>query len=424
MKTNNIRQHRSRQDALLADSQKILAAAEGDDREPTATETDSIKANSLEFNRLNALIEAGESVIDQEAELSRSLGRMTEPDDLPAGLGRADSTFRPRATARGARYGDATDRKVFASFGEVLRGTRPMAAMSVGSDPDGGAFVPEQIDNRILDQLVDISPVRRIAEVVNTASSDYVKIVNKRGASSGWGNENTTRTETNTPILAEIRPPSGELWAYPSVTTWMLDDSMFNVERFIDENVSTEFSFQEGSAFVTGNGVNRPRGFTTYTTAATADATRAFGTLEHVAAASATVITPDELITLVYTLAPAYRQGAGVAWAMNSTTASEIRKLKDDQSRYLWTDGLQPGQPPNLLGFPVVEMQDMPDTAATNLAIAFGNWPRGYIITDRIGTRMIRDEVTVPGTVKFSFGKRVGGAVTDSNAIKFLKMAA
>jgi HK97 family phage major capsid protein len=299
-----------------------------------------------------------------------------------------------------------------------------MASMSVGSDPDGGAMVPRQIDNRILDQLVDISPVRRIAEVVQTASADYVKIVNKRGASSGWGNESTTRTETNTPILAEINPPSGELWAYPTVTTWLLDDATFNVERFIDDNVATEFAFQEGSAFVTGSGVNRPRGFTTYTTAATADASRDFGTLEHVAAASATVVTSDELITLVYALAPAYRQGSGVAWAMNSTTASEIRKLKDDQSRYLWTDGLQPGQPPSLLGFPVVEMQDMPDSAATNLAIAFGNWPRGYIITDRIGTRMIRDDITTPGKVKFSFGKRVGGAVTDSNAIKFLKMAA
>jgi HK97 family phage major capsid protein len=384
----------------------------------TVRESAKIKANSAEFKGLAVKIEA----LEQEEELSRPLGRITEPDDLPL----ADSTYRPRAQAgprpRARVIGGDSDRRVFASFRDVLRGSRPMATMSVGSDPDGGAMVPRQIDQRILDQLVDISPVRRIAEVVQTASSDYVKIVNKRGASSGWGNENTTRTETDTPILAEIRPPSGELWAYPSVTTWMLDDSMFNVERFIDENVSTEFAFQEGTAFVTGNGVDRPRGFTTYTTAATADASRDFGTLEHVAAASATVVTADELIELVYTLAPAYRQGAGVVWAFNSTTASEIRQLKDNQDRYLWADGLQPGQPAMLLGFPVVEMEAMPDTASGLLAIAFGNWPRGYIVTDRIGTRMIRDEVTTPGKVKFSFGKRVGGAVTDSNAIKFIKM--
>ncbi len=415
MKPDIIEQHRERQDALIADSRTIMDLATTEGRDLTLDEAEKVKANTAEFDKVRTLVEAHEQAHEQ-AELSRPRGRMTEPDDA----GRMYAMRGPRGSMR--RSGSNDDRRVFASFGEVLRGSRPMASMSVGSDPDGGAFVPQQIDQRILDQLVDISPVRWIAEVVQTASSDYVKIVNKRGASSGWGNENTTRTETDTPILAEIRPPSGELWAYPSVTTWMLDDSMFNVERFIDENVSTEFAFQEGTAFVTGSGVNRPRGFTTYTTAATADASRDFGTLEHLAAASATVVTADELIQLVYKLAPAYRQGPGVAWAFNSTTASEIRLLQDNQNRYLWADGLQPGQPAQLLGFPVVEMEAMPDTASGLLAIAFGNWPRGYIVTDRIGTRMIRDEVTTPGKVKFSFGKRVGGAVTDSNAIKFLKM--
>ncbi len=310
MTPDKIQHHRDKQTDLIDANTKIMAEAEAQNRDLTDAETDRIKANVIEFKRHADRIEAGESVIEQQAELDRPLGRMTEPDDM----GGVYAQYRPRGSIRRPRSGN-DDRRVFASFGEVLRGSRPMAAMSVGSDPDGGAFVPQQIDQRILDQLVDISPVRRIAEVVQTASSDYVKIVNKRGASSGWGNENTTRTETDTPILAEIRPPSGELWAYPSVTTWMLDDSMFNVERFIDENVSTEFAFQEGTAFVTGSGVNRPRGFTTYTTAATADASRDFGTLEHLAAASATVVTADELIQLVYTLAPAYRQGPGVAWA-------------------------------------------------------------------------------------------------------------
>ncbi len=423
MTPDKIQSHRDKQNDLIDLNHKIMAEAEAQNRDLTDAETDRIKANVIEFKRHTDRIEAGETVIEQQAELDRPLGRMTEPDDLPAGSGRAASTYRPRAQAGPRQRARVIgDDKVFASFRDVLTGSRPMAAMSIGSDPDGGAMVPRQIDNRILDQLVDISPVRRIAEVVNTASADYIKIVNRRGASSGWGNENTTRTETDTPILAEINPPSGELWAYPSVTTWLLDDATFNVEKFIDENVATEFAFQEGSAFVNGSGVNRPRGFLTYTTAATADASRDFGTLEHLAAASATDVTADELIQLVYKLAPAYRQGPGVAWAFNTTTAAEIRQLKDTQDRYLWADGLQPGQPASLLGFPVVEMEDMPNTASGLLAIAFGNWSRGYLITDRIGTRMIRDDVTVPGKVKFSFGKRVGGAVTDSNALKFIKM--
>ena len=418
---SNIETNRTRQDELLANSQEIMAAAKAADRELTATETDTIKAHNLEFKRCGELIEVHESVLDQETQLGRSLGRMTEPDYLPAGASQAATGYRPRARA-GSHFNPDSDRKALANFRDILTGSRPMAAMSVGSDPDGGAMVPGQIDNRILDQLVEISPIRQIADVVLTTSSDYVRIVNKRGAASSWGNENTTRTETNTPVLAEIKPPSGELWAYPTVTSWLLDDATFNVEQFINENVATEFAFQEGSAFVTGDGVNKPRGFTTYTTAATADASRDFGVIEHKAAASSTVVTAGELVDLVYALKPAYRQGPGVFWVFNSTTAAEIRKLTDDNARFLWTDGLLPGQPPNLLGFPILEAEDMPDSASGLLPIAFANWPRAYVITDRIGTRMIRDDITVPGKVKFSFGKRVGGAVTDSNAIKFLKM--
>ena len=417
MDHNDIQLHRDKQDALIAESTKIIDSATAKSRDLTAKETAKIKANCDEFDGLVTVVRA----IEQEAELDRPLGRLTEPDDMPA-----DSTYRPRAQTRPrprARVsGNGSDRRVLAHFADVMRGAKPMAAMSVGSDPSGGSFVPEQIDARILDQLVNISPIRRIAEVVNTNTSDFVKVVNRRGASSNWGNEATTHTETNTPILAEIRPPSGELWAYPSVTTWLLDDSMFNVQAFLEENVSVEFAFQEGSAFVNGDGVNKPRGFVTYDTVTTSDATRDFGTLQHVAATSSTVVTADELIDLVYTLSPAYRQGPSVAWVFNTTTAAEIRKLKDDQSRFLWADGLVPGQPAQLLGFPVVEAEDMPATATGNLAVAFGNWSRSYIITDRIGTRLIRDDVTVPGQVKFSFGKRVGGAITDSNALKFIKM--
>jgi HK97 family phage major capsid protein len=323
-----------------------------------------------------------------------------------------------RASTSDASLGPAAKASE-AKFLDQLRGK----AMSTDSNPDGGSMVPHQIDRRIADQLVDVSPIRRVAEVVQTETRDYTKLVNRRGASSGWGSEQTTRTETNTPLLAEINPPSGELWAYPSVSTWALDDAAFNVENFLASNVATEFAFQEGAAFVNGDGVNRPRGFLTYATDATADDVRDFGTVEHLAAASPTAINEDELVQLLYKLRPSYRQGPGVAWVMNSTTASQVRLLKDAQGRFLWADGLQPGQPPNLLGYPVVEAEDMPDAATGTLPIAFGNWSRGYLVTDRTGTRLIRDDVTRPGFVRFYFARRTGGALTDSNAIKLLKMA-
>ena len=255
----------------------------------------------------------------------------------------------------GEARGGVDEPGVWTDFRAGLRGEVELrATMAVGSGVDGGYAVPAEIDRTILDQLVEVSPVRGVAEIVITNSTDYSKIVNRRGTASGWGNENTTVSDTDAPILAKISPPTGVLWARPAVTNLFLADSMFDAEAFLNDNVATEFAFQESSAFITGDGVDKPRGFTTYSTAATTDATRAFGTIEHLAAASATAVTADELIQLLYKLKPAYRQGNGVAWMMNSTTSSAIRQLKDSQNRYLWTDGLQPGQPPQLLGHPVV----------------------------------------------------------------------
>ena len=176
MRPTEIQEHRERQDELLAESQEIMAAADAAKRDLTPGEVDNIKANVLDFDRRKALIEAHQSVMDQEAELGRPQGRQTEPDDMPAGLGRP---YASRRSMRHARIVNGGDRKVFAEFRDVLTGNRPMAAMSVGSDQDGGAMVPRQIDNRILDQLVDISPVRRVAEVVQTASADYVAVVSR-----------------------------------------------------------------------------------------------------------------------------------------------------------------------------------------------------------------------------------------------------
>ncbi len=423
MKPNEIQSHREKQDELLADSQKTLAAAECYGREPTVTETDAIKANSLEFNRLTALIDAQESVVDQEAMLSRSLGRLTEPDDIPL----ADSTYRPRAHAgprpRARGIGDSSERKVFAHFADVLRGSRPMAAMSVGSDPDGGYLVPTTVDRRIADQLIDLSPMRRHADVVRSETSDYRRIVNVRGTGSGWAGELSTRTETDAPDLKEVHPPHGELFARPMMTNWLLMDNGFNVESFIDQNVSTEFALREGEAFISGDGINQPRGILTHQTATTDDDTRAFGTIQHKAAASSTALDEDEIIDLLYLLRPSYRAGSGTTWFMNSTTAAAVRKLKDDNGQFLWVNGLQPGQPAMLLGHAVAEMEAMDDIAAGKFPIAIANWPRAYVVVDIGSTTMIRDEITKKGWTSFYFAKRVGGALLDSNAIKLLKMA-
>lgn len=305
-----------------------------------------------------------DALMDRHDQLEDEAERLREDDER-----RAREARRPggNGNSRGMETGDDSESRKFLG---MLRGeTR---AMSVSAGPEGGFGVPAGIDLKIQDQLKEISGVRRVAEVVRIDVGDRARLVNLHGAGSAWGGEGATRSETDTPEISEIKPPSGELWAYPAVTTWLLSDAAFSVENFITENIATEFAVAEGAAFVTGDVVNKPRGFLTYTTAATADASRDFGTIEHLAAASATAIAPDELIDLVYKLAPAYRQGASAAWMMNSTTASAIRQLKDQQDRYLWTDGLQPGQPSMLLGYPVVEAADMPNAATGKVPCRVG----------------------------------------------------
>lgn len=301
------------------------------------------------------------------------------------------------------------------------------AAMTGEVAPEGGFLVPQTIDNVIQNQLVSLSPLRGYASIVTLGRGQgvYSFNVNRRGASSGWAGETTARAETKTPGLANITPAEGELFANPKVSQMLLDDSSFDVESFVQENISDEFAVQEGAAFVAGDGIVKPMGFLSYQKAAAADAARAFGTLQFSVTGAANGFATDDpadcLINLIYSLRAPYRAGPGVAWLMNSKTASIIRQFKDAQGRYVWSEALVAGQPSVLLGYPVAIDENMPDVAANSFAIAFGNWKLGYRIVDRLGVRMLRDPYSQKPFVFFYTTKRVGGCVADSNAIKLLK---
>ncbi len=303
----------------------------------------------------------------------------------------------------------------------------PQGAMTTQSKPDGGYTVPREVDGVIDNLLLPVSPMRRLATVVQVTTGEYHKLINRRGASSGWVGEEESRPETNSPILADIEPPIGEVYAMPSMTQVLIDDSSFNLEAWLDENVTDEFSVQENAAFVTGNGFKKPKGFLDVPTSSAGDSSRAFGTLQYVPTGHASSFPSsnpgDAFIELLTALKPQYRAGPGVAWQMNSTTLGTARKFKDGQGNYIWSQGLTPGMPETILGYPVEVNDDMQDLGANAFPVAFGNWKRGYVIVDRIGTTMLRDPYTKKGWVNFYFTKRVGGAPTNTNAIKLMKCA-
>lgn len=347
-----------------------------------------------------------------------------------AGLRVSGGNIHPGAGLRtGGRRVAPIEGDVGADFRAQLQG-RPAAGMTTQSDPDGGYTVSPEIDGSIDAVLRDLSPMRSLARVVSLPDGrgHWEKIIGRSGAQSAWAGEEDDRDDTDTPLLGKAEIYPHELYAVPMLTNHVLEDSSFNLESFLEEDVSGEFSLTEGAAFITGNGIKKPRGFLTYDATTDADADRTFGKLQYLATGQAgafpTSNPADKLLDLVTTLRPIYRQGDGVGWLMNSTTANVVRKFKDGQGNYLWTNSITAGQPDRLCGYPVAIDEGMPDIANGEVAIAFGNWRRGYAIVDKPGMRLIVDRVTKKGWTKMYFSKRVGGGLVDSNAIKLLKFAA
>jgi len=290
---------------------------------------------------------------------------------------------------------------------------------------DGGFAVPREIDAMIAAQLRTISPIRAIAQVVQVGTAGYRKLVTASGTASGWVSETAARPETTTPKFNEIVPPMGELYANPAASQAMIDDAAFDLEGWLAGEIATEFARAEGLAFISGNGTNQPRGFLQAPTALTGDATRPFGTLQHIVSGNASGFdtAPEmKLIDLVHALKSGHRQGA--AFVMNSKTMAAVRKFKATDGTFLWQPGVLEGQPSRLLGYPVVEAEDMPDIAANAFPIAFGNFRNGYLITERRTTTILRDPFTNKPYVNFYATKRVGGQVLDSEAIKLLRISA
>jgi HK97 family phage major capsid protein len=304
-------------------------------------------------------------------------------------------------------------------------------AMSVGSNPDGGFWAPTEMLNTIVKRLFESSPMRQVANVIPISRQDveFPKDVNS-GTSGGWVGEMGTRPVTATPQVGMQKITAHEQYAQPEVTQQFLDDAAIDVETWLAEKIADILARTENTAFVTGNGVACPRGFLSYGTGGStaADDARAWGVLQYVVSGASgafpTVsgLVADDanpLISLVHTMKQSYRQGA--VWMMNRGVAGTIRKLRDANGRYLWTDSLVLGQPDRLLNYQVVEAEDMPDLSSDSFSIAFGNFKVGYTIADRIGLRTLRDPLTNKPFVRFYSTKRVGGDVVNFDAIKLLK---
>lgn len=306
-------------------------------------------------------------------------------------------------------------------------GFETRATQTVTSTGSAGGFgMPEQIEQQIARIGLDISPIRQIATVRTVGTPDYKELFDVNGAAFEWLGETDTRNQTNTPDLAEVAPTFGMGSAKPQASEESLDDLFFDVESWLIQSAAEAMAQGEGAAFVGGNGTKKPTGFLAGPApVTTADAARAFGTLQYIASGQAAAMptNPDTFYDIVYALRARYR--ANARWVTSKLVLSALRKYKEATTNaYMWQPGLSAGQPDQFLGFPVTEAEDMPAVAANSFSLAFGDFREGYLITDRVGMRMTRDEITTPGFVKFYVRKRLGGKLRNTQAIKLLKIAA
>ncbi|WP_127145653.1 phage major capsid protein [Pelagibacterium montanilacus] len=300
-------------------------------------------------------------------------------------------------------------------------------ALRAGSGEEGGYLVPAETETELSRLLTAVSPMRAICGVRQVSSSVYKKPITVSGPQTGWVGESAARSQTNAQTLDELNFPTTELYAMPAATQMFLDDAVVDVGQWIAEEVNAAFAEQETAAFITGDGNNKPRGFLSATTVAEAE--WAWESLGFVATGvdgafpggSAPADASDVLVDLVYALKAGYRQNA--TWMMNRRTQAAIRKLKDADGNYLWQPAATPDGRARLMGFPLVEAEDMHDIATDATPIAFGDFRRGYLIVDRQGVNVLRDPYSAKPYVLFYTTKRVGGGIADYDAIKLLKFS-
>jgi len=296
------------------------------------------------------------------------------------------------------------------------------AAMSKGTDTDGGYLAPIEWDRTIGEKLKRISPMRSNSRVITISVAGFKKYFSDRAVGSGWVGETAARPATSTPQIGVLDFTPGEIYANPAISQQLLDDAALDIEQWLTSEVDVEFARQEGIAFLSGDGANKPYGILTYVTGAANAARHPYGAITVSNTGSAAALTGDGFVDLMYSLPSEFAANAKLY--INRQSLGAARKLKDGQGNFLWQPTYAMGEPQTLNGAPIVEMPDMPVIAAGNIAALYGDMEATYLVVDRIGIRVLRDPYTNKPFVHFYVVKRVGGGVHNPEPMKALKVSA
>jgi HK97 family phage major capsid protein len=333
----------------------------------------------------------------------------------------------PGGTGAGNKHAKTPEVKAFETF--IRTGDRTAVEtkeMSIGGGAAaGGAMVPEIIADAIVSRAIARSRLTQLVRQTGPVSADYVRLVNLRGATASWSSETATRNATATPLLREVRPTHGELYAYPAITRWLAQDAKFDVSQFMTDNVSDVFAKSLEYAVILGDGSDKPTGMLNTSPVTTADGASPERSADAIQYVAGTADLADDIISLYFALKPEYR--ARGSWVISSASLAIVRKLRDPNgSGFLWQANLSAGVDATdgtLLGKPVVISEYMPAASASPLvdSILFGDFDAGYELVRIGGMVMLRDEITTPGKIKLYTAQRFGGRLVDNDAIKALR---
>lgn len=349
--------------------------------------------------------------------------RLQQQEERLTMLDRKTQTYNRPPLARAAEA-DAPHQKAFNAYlrsgdDDALRGLEIEGkALSSAVAADGGYLVDPQTSETVRSVLESTASIRAIANVVKVEATSFDVLVDHTDVGAGWATETDPAVETGTPQIDRITIPLHELSALPKASQRLLDDSAFDIEGWLAGRIADKFARSEAAAFISGDGSDKPTGLLTHPTVD--NDSWSWGNLGYVVSgADGAFDGAEAVIDLVYALGAQYR--ANATFVMNSKTAGAVRKLKDADGRFLWSDGLAAGEPARLLGYPVLIAEDMPDIASDAMAIAFGDFGAGYTVAERPDLRVLRDPFSAKPHVLFYATKRVGGDVSDFAAIKLLK---